>query len=146
MFAIVWIFGIRYRMTADFHEASSEISRELSPQWLELSSRVRRLAIEAQSTGSSGSALAAEALRLCDHVERLHSDVEQLLVTLRADDDALGHAPLETLPPAPPEDIDQANIQIQDEMHQKSDLSHVIKALFMWKDDPIQRVREKHVD
>lgn len=142
MFAIAWFFGISYRMTADFHEASSEISRELSPQWLELSSRVRRLAIETQSTSSSGAALAAEALRLCDHVERLHSDVEQLLVTLRADDDSPLHgSPLETAP-APPEDIDQANLQIQDEMHQKSDLSHVIKALFMWKDDPVKRVRE----
>jgi len=127
-------------MTADFHEASSEISRELSPQWLELSSRVRRLAIETQSTGSSGAALAAEALRLCDHVERLHSDVEQLLVTLHTDD--IHGTPLETLPPPPIEAIDEANIQIQDEMHQKSDLSHVIKALFMWKDDPVKRVRE----
>lgn len=130
-------------MTADFHEASSEISRELSPQWLELSSRVRRLAIETQSTGSSGTALDAEALRLCDHVERLHSDVEQLLVTLHTDD--IHGAPQETLPPPPIEAIDEANIQIQDEMHQKSDLSHVIKALFMWKDDPVKRVRE-HVD
>lgn len=130
-------------MTADFHEASSEISRELSPQWLELSSRVRRLALEAQSSSSPSAALAAEALRLCDHVERLHSDVEQLLVTLRTDPEV--RTPLETLPPPPVEAIDQANIQIQDEMHQKSDLSHVIKALFMWKDDPVQRVRE-HVD
>jgi len=131
-------------MTADFHEASSEISRELSPQWLELSSRVRRLAIETQSTGSSGAALAAEALRLCDHVERLHADVEQLLVTLRSDD--THGAPLETLPPPPVEAIDQANLKIQDEMHQKSDLSHVIKALFMWKDDPVERVRKENVD
>ena len=142
MFAIGWFFGISYRMTADFHEASSEISRELSPQWLELSSRVRRLAIETQSTGSSGAALAAEALRLCDHVERLHSDVEQLLVTLRADDDSPLHRSSLEATTAPAEDIDQANLQIQDEMHQKSDLSHVIKALFMWKDDPVKRVRE----
>jgi len=143
MFAIVWFFGIGYRMTSDFHEASSEISRELSPQWLELSSRVRRLAIETQSTGSSGASLAAEALRLCDHVERLHSDVEQLLVTLRADDDSPLHSSsFDTPVTAPAEDIDQANLQIQDEMHQKSDLSHVIKALFMWKDDPVKRVRE----
>ena len=138
--------GINYRMTADLHDASSGISRDLSPEWLELSSRVRRLALEAQSSGSSGSALASEALRLCDHVERLHADVQQLLVTLRSDEDTLGHGtPLETLPPAPPEEIDKANIQIQDEMHQKSDLSHVIKALFMWKDDPVERARE-HVD
>jgi len=133
-------------MTADFYEASSEISRELSPQWLELSSRVRRLAIETQSTGSSGAALAAEALRLCDHVERLHADVEQLLVTLRSDDTLHHGAPLETLPTPPAAAIDQANIQIQDEMHQKSDLSHVIKALFMWKDDPVKRVREENAD
>lgn len=143
MFAIECILGIDYRMTADFHETSSEISRELSPEWLELSSRVRRLAIETQSLGSSGSALATEALRLCDHVERLHSDIEQLLTTLHSNEDALHHGVKpETLPLTPAAAIDQANIQIQDEMHQKSDLSHVIKALFMWKDDPVQRVHK----
>jgi hypothetical protein len=125
-------------MTADLLEASSEVSRNLSPEWLELSSRVRRLA-EAAAPGDH--ALATEALRLCDHVERLHADVEDLLVGLKADDGPLAGSIANRA--AEPTEIDRANIEIQREMHQKSDLVHIVKALFMWKDDPVERVREK---
>ncbi|HVJ46529.1 MAG TPA: hypothetical protein VM511_09115 [Luteolibacter sp.] len=124
-------------MTADLLEASSEVSRDLSRQWLELSSRVRTLA-NAANPEVQGT-LAAEALRLCDHVERLHSDVETLLAGLRTHEGPIaGTIAARTVEP---DEIDQANLQIQREMHQKSDLQHVIKALFMWKDDPIERVR-----
>lgn len=132
-------------MTADLQEAGSDLSRDLSPEWLDLSSRVRRLALEAQSK-SADSSLAAEALRLCDHVERLHADVEQLLVTLRTDHSEFPEpTPVAAHSPPPPEKINEANLQIQREMHQKSDLEHIIKALFMWKDDPEKRARE-HFD
>jgi outer membrane murein-binding lipoprotein Lpp len=127
-------------MTADLQDASSEVSRDLSAEWLELSSRVRRLAIEAQARGGNAE-FAGEAQRLCDHVERLHSDVEQLLASLRSDAAAAG--PLETLPNPPPHEVEHANLEIQDEMHQKSDLQHIIKALFMWKDDPVERARTR---
>lgn len=125
-------------MTADLFEASSEVSRDLSPEWLDLSSRVRRLAA---ASSSADSALAQEALRLCDHVERLHADVEHLLGTLRTAD-----GPLKGSIEArvnEPDVIDRANIEIQREMHQQSDLQHIIKALFMWKDDPVKRVRDR---
>lgn len=132
-------------MTADLQEASSDLSRDLSPEWLDLSSRVRRLALEAQSK-SVDSSLANEALRLCDHVERLHADVEQLLVNLRTDHSGFPEpTPVPAHTPPPPEKINEANLQIQREMHQKSDLEHIIKALFMWKDDPEKRARD-HVD
>ncbi|MBX3740846.1 MAG: hypothetical protein KF712_07645 [Akkermansiaceae bacterium] len=125
-------------MTVNLHEASSEVTRDLSPEWLDLSSRVRRLA--AASSTPDG-ALAQEALRLCEHVERLHADVEQLLGSLRAGTDPLlGSLEARAYEP---DVIDKANIEIQREMHQKSDLQHIIKALFMWKDDPVQRVRER---
>lgn len=125
-------------MTADLKEASSEVCRDLSPEWLDLSSRVRRLAAASSLTDSS---LAREALRLCDHVERLHADVEHLLGTLKAEKEPLiGSLEARAFEP---EIIDKANIEIQREMHQKSDLQQIIKALFMWKDDPVQRVRER---
>ncbi len=127
-------------MTSDLFQTSSEVRRDLSPEWLELSSQVRKLAAEA---GSAGTPLAQSAVRLCGHVERLHSDVEQLLAKLNASPALNAGTPLETLPPAPPAKIDEANLQIQREMHQKSDLQHIIKALFMWKDDPVERVRER---
>ncbi len=127
-------------MTADLLEASSEVSRDLSPQWLELSSQVRRLATETLSDASAAP-LAESALKLCEHVERLHADVEQLLESLAADAEAWeADASLHAKAPEPTE-IDHANLQIQREMHQKSDLQHIIKALFMWKDNPEQRVR-----
>ena len=114
------------------------MTKDLSPEWLELSSRVRALADK-----QPGSELADEATKLCDHFERLHFDVETLLGGLDQEVKAerVG-GPLETLPTPPPEKVDQANLQIQKEMHQESDLQHIIKALFMWKDDPVQRVRE----
>ncbi|RYD34892.1 MAG: hypothetical protein EOP87_08345 [Verrucomicrobiaceae bacterium] len=125
-------------MTVNLHEASSEVTRDLSPEWLDLSSRVRRLAV---ASSSSDGALAQEALKLCEHVERLHADVEHLLVRLRAEDGPLvGSIDARA---GEPDIIDKANIEIQREMHQKSDLQHIIKALFMWKDDPVQRVRER---
>lgn len=123
-------------MTADLLEASSEVSRDLSPEWLVLSASVRRLAEEAKA--GSDKALAEEALRLCDHVERLHADVEHLLQSLGDNPEVLAG----TLSARAGEtsEIDRANIQIQREMHQKGDLLHVIKALFMWKDDPRGRL------
>ena len=88
-------------MTADLQDASSEVSRDLSGEWLELSSRVRRLAIEAQSNGANPE-FASEAQRLCDHVERLHADVETLLTNYRSESAAQATArPLETLPNPP---------------------------------------------
>jgi len=125
-------------MTANLQEVSSEVSRDLSPEWLDLSSRVRRLAAAAPTEDGP---LAQEAVRLCEHVERLHADVELLLANLRAGDGPLAGT-IEARA-GEPDIIDRENIQIQREMHQKSDLQHIIKALFMWKDDPVKRVRER---
>lgn len=125
-------------MTSDLHKASSEVSRDLSPAWLDLSSRVRSLAAAASPADA---ALALEATRLCDHVERLHEDVELLLINLKTSGGPLAGS-IESRADEP-DIIDKANIEIQREMHQKGDLQGIIKALFMWKDDPVQRVRDR---
>lgn len=130
-------------MTADLLEASSEVSRDLSPEWLELSARVRRLAVEVQANTSENSPLAESALKLCDHVERLHADVEQLLTGFAERQEHIEAERTHDAAIADPQAIDKANIQIQREMHQKSDLQHIIKALFMWKDDPVERVKDR---
>lgn len=124
-------------MTTDLHEAKSEVNRDLAPEWLELSSHVRQLA----SSGED-SPLARSAILLCGHVERLHADVQHLLDGLNdspADDHSTEqHGIAESLG-----EIDLINIQIQREMHQTGNLRQVIKALFMWKDDPALRIRER---
>jgi len=130
-------------MTANLLDPGSEVSPDLSPEWLALSARVRQLAAEA----GPHTPLAQNAIRLCEHVERLHSDCEQLLASLSASNAAaraVTSEALESLPKPPPAKIDEANIEIQREMHQKGDLQHIIKALFMWKDDPVERVRTKN--
>jgi hypothetical protein len=136
-------------MNQDLQDVYAEVDRELSPQWLKTSKLVRELStnLETEATGTplaaSAQELAANVGKLCDHLERLHSDVEQLLgrfddpeipVEYRYDGDSAE---------IPEEEVQKENIQIQREMHQQSDLQHIIKALFMWKDDPTDRVREK---
>ena len=84
-------------------------------------------------------ALADEAGLLCNHVDRLHADVKMLIE--RLDDEvakSAAEAPGEAL------EIDKASIQIQREAHEiRADVLDVIKALFMWRDDPADRLRPK---
>jgi len=136
-------------MNQDLQDVYAEVDRELSPEWLQTSKLVRDLStnLEADATGTplaaSAQELSANVRKLCDHVERLHHDVEQLLgqfdnpevpEEFRYEGDSTE---------IPEEEVQKENIQIQREMHQQSDLQHIIKALFMWKDDPTDRVREK---
>lgn len=134
-------------MEPKLEHARDELNQEISSHWLQLSARVRRHA-EALSAKAAGSALAAdsEALavethKLCDHFDRLHLDVEKLLLQL---DDTLGDelpSPTET----EPEEVQREAIRIQQESHEmRADLKDVIKALFMWRDDPAERARDKN--
>jgi hypothetical protein len=43
-----------------------------------------------------------------------------------------------------PGEIEKESIEIQRESHElRSDFKDIIKALFMWRDDPEERVRER---
>lgn len=128
----------------------AEVDKDLSTSWIELSEKVRILAADLKLK-TAGSELAAEAdhlsqqtSRLCDHVEKLHADVIELIENI------------ETRLPLPESDathspeilnlnaLDQEKIQIQRENHElRNDFKDVLKALFMWVDDPKERLKSK---
>ena len=132
-------FEITSAMDTNLENARDEICQELSSQWLVLSDQVRQQALSLKSrtvgTALSGeaSALAQDSEKLCEHFERLHGDLEKLLKLLSDEETELGQS---QSAPAATESARQA-IQAQDKDHQISDdLKDVIKALFMWRDDP----------
>lgn len=126
-------------MDTNLENVRDEICQELSSQWLVLSDQVRQQALSLKSrtvgTALSGeaSALAQDSEKLCEHFERLHGDLDKLLKLLSDEETELGQS---QSAPAATESARQA-IQAQDKDHQISDdLKDVIKALFMWRDDP----------
>jgi uncharacterized coiled-coil DUF342 family protein len=118
---------------------------DLAPEWIQLCGRVRDQASKMKNNAAGthlaqdAAALADEAGLLCNHVDRLHADVKMLIE--RLDDEvakSAAEAPGEAL------EIDKASIQIQREAHEiRADVLDVIKALFMWRDDPADRLRPK---
>lgn len=139
-------------MSENLQDSFKEIDRDLDHSWIDLSSRVRELAsgLKLKAAGGNLAAeadhLSQEASRLCDHVERLHADVIDLLTNLES------HLPLPEADPSSggrPKDVDcndvqKESIQINRESHElRNDIKDVIKALFLWRDDPVERVREK---
>jgi len=127
------------------------IDRDLSSDWLDLSSRVCRLALDLSNKAhgteleQEANELTNEATKLCNHVERLHEEVTSLLsesgekIPLPQHTDTI-------LEPNREEDrdIDHENIKIRSEQHElRADFRDVLKALFMWKDDPVERTRGK---
>lgn len=131
-------------MSENIHHSIDEIDKDLSPSWIELSDRVRNLsaALKLKAAGTALAAdadhLAQEAARLCGHVERLHTDVIDLV------------GKLETQIPIPEPDVRPSLksgeselewMRIQRENHEmRADFMDVLKALFMWRDDPKDRV------
>lgn len=139
-------------MSENLKDSFKEIDRDLDHSWIDLSTRVRELAaglkLKAAGTNIAADAdhLSREASQLCDHVERLHADVIDLLSTLES------HLPLTGFDPAAMamatkaacSDVEKESIQIQREHHElRNDFKDVLKALFLWRDDPVERVREK---
>jgi hypothetical protein len=128
----------------------AEVDKDLSNSWIELSEKVRDLAADLKLK-TAGTIFATEAdhlsnqtCRLCDHVAKLHADVIDLIENIET------HLPLpesDAEKPTPITDLnalDQEEIQIQREKHElRNDFKDILKALFMWVDDPKERLREK---
>lgn len=127
-------------------EIYTKVDGELSTEWLNLSSRVRKLADELQSR-ASGTPLAGDAAhlnselgKLCGHLERIHRDVGKLI-----------SGPDETMPTVgsvhpslKSEEVQREAVKIHQENHEiRADFKDIIKALFMWQEDPVERTREK---
>jgi len=135
-------------MTDNLKHNVEELDKDLSHSWIDLSSNVRTLAsdLKLKAAGTSLAAdadhLSQEASRLCDHVERIHADVIDLLETLET------RVPIqrsnEDESDVSCDDVEKEKIQIQRESHElRSDFKDVLKALFMWVDDPKERVKAK---
>jgi hypothetical protein len=136
-------------MTDKLQENFREVGKDLETRWIELSKEVRTLSAELRNK-SGGSdlfpdvdKLTGKATHLCDHVERIHADVLELLENL---DSRMGLSPTEssTAPEISSEEIEKEKVQIQREQHNaQTDIKDVIKALFMYVDDPEERVAQK---
>ena len=131
-----------------------DIDKDLAVSWIDLSANVRDLTADLKLK-AIGSALAADAdhlfqktSQLCNHVERMHADVIDLLENIETrmplpERDA--SAVLPSTNNLDPDEIDLEKIQIQRESHElRNNFTDVLKALFMWVDDPKQRVRERN--
>jgi hypothetical protein len=116
---------------------------------LELSEKVRDLAtnLKLKTAGiifaTEANHLSSQTSRLCDNVAKLHADVIDLIENIETrlplpESDAAKAA----IPD--PEALDQEKIQIQRENHElRKDFKDVLKALFMWVDDPKERLKSK---
>ena len=129
-------------MNENLEEIREEVEQDVSPRWTELSARVRGMAEDLRRRAGGGELapaveeLARGVTKLCDHVESLHGGVANLLTRMEEVDDR---------------ELQTEKILVEREMHEfkadpKENVRDVIKALFMWRDDPVERVREKTRD
>jgi hypothetical protein len=126
-------------MQTNLEEAESDLSAE----WMTLSSKVHTL-VSRLNEKAHGTHLEADTLELlgettllCDHLMRLHREVGNLLTE---PDDKLSESTTVDL-----DDIQREAIQIHREAHElRADFKDIIKALFMWQDDPAERVLKKN--
>ena len=130
-------------MSENLRHSIGEIDKDLAPTWIELSDRVRDLsaALKLKAAGSALAAdadhLAQETARLCGHVERIHADVNDLVGKLEM------QIPLpepDVPSPLKSEATELEWVRIQRENHElRTDFMDVLKALFLWRDDPRDR-------
>ncbi|QTN31857.1 hypothetical protein HZ994_05770 [Akkermansiaceae bacterium] len=139
-------------MSDNLHDTFKEIDRDLNHSWIDLSAKVRDLAsgLKLKAAGTSlapdADHLSQQASMLCDHVERIHADVINLLSRLESQLPLPESDPSATSRPTKPnpDEIGKEAVQIQREHHElRNDFKDVLKALFMWRDDPEERLREK---
>jgi hypothetical protein len=126
-------------MDKNLENAYHDVDHDLSTEWLALTERVRTLTHEIDSAAASDKTrlLLSDVSKLCDHVERLHVDVALLLKELSPEIE-IEKSPEESVA------IQNESIQIRREVHElRADFKDILKALFMWQDDPADRIREK---
>jgi hypothetical protein len=141
-------------MNESVEQNVEEIERELSPSWTSLSAEVRQLAadlkLKAASThlAADSEHLFQQTSRLCSHIERLHGDVIDLLENVESRlplPEIANRGNAASSEGVNEEEVVEEKLQIQREMHElRSDYRDIIKALFMWKDDPVERARDNH--
>lgn len=132
----------RFRVYGDWmNQTLEKLKQDAGPQWAELCNSVREhvaVCLDRHENEDAMKALAREVLTLCDQVDRLHGDLNDLLVVLENSDPGTGKAePSER-------EIELATIEEQRETHDTSSKPlDILKALLMWRDDPAERVSDK---
>ena len=123
-----------------------KVESDHSTEWLALSAKIRTLAsrLNEKARGTDLEAdtaeFTSETSQLCDQLDRIYRDVGNLLTELEV-------KPPEMNPSSPTVELDAVQreaIQIHRETHElRADFKDIIKALFMWQDDPTERVQRK---
>ena len=136
-------------MSEDITTSVEELDKDLSHSWIQLSDKVRDLAkdLKLKTAGSTFASeaehLSTQASRLCDHVEKIHADVIDLVENFEDRIPLRESGPQDTSEAAE-ETVKKEEIEIQRESHElRNDFKDVLKALFMWVDDPKERLKEK---
>lgn len=134
-------------MTDTLQKNFNEVSKDLETRWIELSKEVRELSADLKAKSADlpistdVAELSGKTERLCNHVERIHADVVDLLENLDNQLE-LSSAENRSTTEASPDEIERENIQIQREQHSVGNIKDIIKALFMYVDDPKERVAQ----
>jgi hypothetical protein len=125
-------------------EEEESLSEAISPRSVQLSRHVRQLALALRDkTATTPYAadtlvLANEVGNLCDYVEQLHGNVQTLLSKIDAAATSASTTAEENLTPE-----DKKAMEIQREVHElHPTVMDTVKALFMWRDSPDQRLRD----
>ncbi len=133
-------------MSDNLETVQNNVRQDLSSKWLSLSSQVRERArtLQSKTVGTELSAeteaLAQDAGELCAHFDRVHADVGKLLTMLQDGNLIYRESGSEL-------DSTSTHKQVliaQENDHKENDsVKDVIKALFMWRDDPAEIPVEK---
>jgi len=131
-----------------FSESASESWQQLA---IDVETRARTLRDLAEGTPLAAPAadLARDAGHLASQIERLAAAAPAFLTHLgRPESPEPPKSPESSEPPATDPkleaEIHREMLQIQRETHDGNvELMDIVKALFMWRDDPAERVRER---
>ncbi len=125
-------------------ERGRQLSEAISPHPIQLSRHVRQLARNLRDKtrttpyAADSLILANEVDGLCDYVEQLHGDVKTLLTQIDTAGDSAARSGGGEL-----SSEDKKAMEIQREIHELHPTAlDTIKALFMWRDSPEQRLRD----
>jgi len=129
---------------SSFKQEEQNLTDAISPHSVQLSRHVRQLACavrdktEATPYAADTLVLANEVGNLCDYVEQLHGNVRTLLSKIDAAASTVSTTARGDLTAE-----DKKAAEIQREIHElHPTVIDTVKALFMWRDSPEQRLRD----
>jgi uncharacterized protein with PhoU and TrkA domain len=124
----------------------STATADFSDEWVKLSRHVRHLAdrLKSKTLGThlatESTELAEEIATLCDHVEQLQHKSAPLAAVAESQvaENTQNGGPEENA------EIQQEILKSHREIHEmRADPKDILKALFMWQDDPAERLKHQ---